>query len=115
MTTARAARTRKNRRRGRRRGCCQSMISGMTVPLSEVLPCLQFQADPIVRCLLSRPSTIADPENYRSNGCGKSAARKKKLALADVIDACFNEQHRPRYGCVVCAFVSEAKSRPSKG
>ena len=39
-------------------------------PLSEVLPCLQFQADPIVRCLLSRPSTIADPESFRRNCYG---------------------------------------------
>jgi hypothetical protein len=35
-------------------------IGRHSTPLSEALSCLQFHADPIVRCLLSRPSTIAD-------------------------------------------------------
>ena len=32
-------------------------------PLSEALPCLQFQADPIVRCLLSSVSKQAQYEH----------------------------------------------------
>ena len=42
------------------------------------------------------------------------AARKKKLALSDVIDVYLNDVHinNPGYGCVVCALVSEGRSAP---
>jgi hypothetical protein len=46
-----------------------------STPLSEALSCLQFQADPIVRCLLSRPSTIADLNRCSARALANSVAR----------------------------------------
>ena len=44
--------------------------------LSKALP-FDDQVDPIVRCLLSRASTIADPKRFSSNFLWDIAAKKK--------------------------------------
>src|SRR6478672_12310049 len=50
MTTARMARARKNRRRWRRGGCCQSIISGMT--LNRLSGALPFAVSSRLNCTL---------------------------------------------------------------